>query len=468
MAEQPQDDVAGSQDAVEADAAAIPIALDGASRERADEYLAKQSKLADLRIEYVAEQDRFELSHLRWRQFDDRVRGVWQTGLALLLVGVIAAIALVIWNASRADGLVIDSFSAPPNLANQGIGGDVIATDLTNRIDTIRATAVADSLSTTSAVSRSGADSVKVEIPETGVSAGEVWRLLRNWLGHERHVSGSLRELPDGTLVLSAQLGGEAISYSGTQADFARLEQQMAEALFDLFDPVNAVVYLSTQTRRTEAQRLAEANARLPGSRQDRVRRYSVLGYITAWNGDIPRAIARLKIGVMVDPKYVVTRWMMADDEALLGHDEAALGQARLTLAQVRSDQPVALQNGSFEAVRARAGRLLGDLLGDFSGAEAIMCGANCAPDHLAAAAYYAARRHDPAGAKFLLGAAEAALHLDAAAARDARYWIALDTGDWPDAVKAVQSSAPGFDPRAIHGASQPMLARALAREGRF
>ena len=455
--------------------AAASLALSGASREKADAFLDEQTRLAReqtevarLQAEDLRDKDAFELSHLRWRQFDDRVRGVWQTGLALLVVGVLAAIALVLWNASQADGLVIDSFSAPSNLANLGIGGDVIATDLTDRIAAIRATAVSNSLNSTSAVSRSGADSVRVEIPETGVSAGEAWRLLRNWLGHERHVSGSLRELPNGTIVLSAQLGGEALSYSGTTANFTGLEQQMAEGLFDAFDPVNAVIYLSAQTRRTEAQHLAEANVRLPGSRPDRSRRYSVLGYITAWNGDIPRAIARLKIGVMVDPKYVVTHWMMAEDEALLGYDEAALAQARLTLAQVRSDQPVALRNSSFENVRARAERLSGDLLGDFSGAEAIACGENCAPDHLAEAAYYAARRHDPARAKFLLGAAEAALHLDAAAVRDARYWDAVNTGDWPGAVRAAQFSAPVFDPRAIHGALQPMLARALAEAGRF
>ena len=33
---------------------------------------------------------------------------------------------------------------------------------------------------------------LKVEIPETGVSIGELHRFLRDWLGHDTHISGEV------------------------------------------------------------------------------------------------------------------------------------------------------------------------------------------------------------------------------------------------------------------------------------
>ncbi|WP_397418738.1 hypothetical protein, partial [Phenylobacterium sp.] len=50
------------------------------------------------------------------------------TGAAGLAVAF--ALGLMIWSASRADGLVIEAFSVPPALAERGITGETLARQL--------------------------------------------------------------------------------------------------------------------------------------------------------------------------------------------------------------------------------------------------------------------------------------------------------------------------------------------------
>ncbi|HVV64295.1 MAG TPA: hypothetical protein VHC42_02415 [Rhizomicrobium sp.] len=99
-----------------ADTAAMHAALSGSSDE-AREYLRKQSRLADLQIETLQKRDEFELSHLRWRRLNDQLTGAFRIILVVLALAVLAGVSALLWNASEADGLVVDSFSAPAELA---------------------------------------------------------------------------------------------------------------------------------------------------------------------------------------------------------------------------------------------------------------------------------------------------------------------------------------------------------------
>src|ERR1700679_1092018 len=122
------------------------LAIDAATAEEARAYLGRQNEIAALQIENLRQQDEYELSHLRWRRFNDQMAGAAQimlVGLGLLIVVVVAA---AIWNASQADGLVVDSFSVPPSFAAAGVNGDVVADDITQKLAAIRDFANANSL----------------------------------------------------------------------------------------------------------------------------------------------------------------------------------------------------------------------------------------------------------------------------------------------------------------------------------
>ena len=154
---------------------------------------------------------------------------------AAIFIGLGAAA----WNASRAGGMVVDAFSVPPQYAQSGITGEVVANDLTDKIGAIRDIAQSRSFGNSQNVRKDSAEDIKVEIPEIGVSLGQVQRYLRLWLGHERHLSGNLRLLGEGKIALSMTLDGErGISVSGASGDLDRLEQQAAERIFATIDPL--------------------------------------------------------------------------------------------------------------------------------------------------------------------------------------------------------------------------------------
>src|SRR5580700_10989349 len=95
--------------------AAISIALNGASRARADAFLDKQIHLADLQIQNLRKLDAFEASHLRWRRFNDQMKGAVQFILLALGLLIVVALGAALWNAANDGGLVIEAFSVPPD-----------------------------------------------------------------------------------------------------------------------------------------------------------------------------------------------------------------------------------------------------------------------------------------------------------------------------------------------------------------
>ena len=276
--------------------AADAMALGAGATEEARVYLREQTRLAKLQSDNLIEQNAFELSHLRWRRLNDQLSGAFRIILVVLALAVLAGLAAVLWNASEADGLIVDSFSAPADFAAHGIGGDVLANDLTNRLAEVRKITLAHSISNSSDVSKNGADDIRVDIPDTGVSLGEVWRLLRRWLGHEQHLTGSLRALPDGKVALHAAFAdGTMLDVSGPAGDLDKLEQNLAEQVFAHFDPSNVVLYLWGTGRPQEALKQAERDALSETGRERQADSYSLWSDATRnITGDIPLSVQRI------------------------------------------------------------------------------------------------------------------------------------------------------------------------------
>jgi hypothetical protein len=102
------------------DAAAIGLAMNGVAAEDARAYLREQTELAKLQKQNLLEQNTFELSHLRWRRFNDQMKGALQIMAVAVGALIVIGIGVAMWDASEADGLVVDSFSVPPALAATG------------------------------------------------------------------------------------------------------------------------------------------------------------------------------------------------------------------------------------------------------------------------------------------------------------------------------------------------------------
>jgi tetratricopeptide (TPR) repeat protein len=454
-------------------ATAEALAMAGAGRDKANAYLSEQIDLARLQKQNLLDQNAFELSHLRWRRLNDQLAGAFRIILVVLALAVLAGVAALLWNASEADGLIVDSFSAPADFAARGMGGDVLANDLTNRIAEVRKITIAHSISMSSDVSKNG-DDIRVDIPDTGISLSEAWRLLRRWLGHEQHLTGSLRELPDGKIALHVAFAdGTRLDVTGAAGDLDKLEQNLAEQVFTHFDPSNVVLYLWATGRPQEALKQAERDALSVTGRERQADSYSLWSNVTRnVVGDIPLSIERIRISLALDPKIAAAHNEYAAEAHLLGHSELELAERRAAMEQTENDQPKTLQGAGYILIHNLAIHRVAELLGDFGAAEAAECGVTCLPNNLSAGALYAARRHDVATARTLLVSARASGQADPDESVDAAYYIAMSEGDGAAAAGAARAHMPGQSGGAAYAAlvdrveTKPMLAMALALAG--
>jgi hypothetical protein len=69
------------------------VALTGASRTNADAFLDDQRAMLHLQMEEMRERNPFELSHLHWQRFADRMKAALQVMTVLVGLAVAAAFA---------------------------------------------------------------------------------------------------------------------------------------------------------------------------------------------------------------------------------------------------------------------------------------------------------------------------------------------------------------------------------------
>jgi len=461
-----------------------PAALDAAttgpaaSTDEAREFLREQKQLTRLQAKILHEQHALELSHMRWRRFNDQMKGTLQIMAVALGVFIVVAIAAAIYGASQADGLVIEAFSVPPPYLQTGVTGTVVADAITARLFAIRRVAIEHSFSATNDVSADRGDEVRVEIPETGISISEAMRYLRNWLGHERHVSGSVSELAHGNIMVAIDIAGTA-PISVTGADLGVLEDQIAEKVFAQIDPVNTVVYLGVSGRSAEAYAFVTRYAPSvtdPAMASDA---YGLWSDATAnVIGDIPLAVARAGLGVALDPKIAVTHLELADHLSELGREEEALKEYRAVSSLKAADQAAIKQEGVFVMIREYAGQVVAYFLGDYASDAATACPFHCTlSDKAVTRAEARANQHDPREAERLLKEAQSAGDVGATDASRVRYLADADRGDWSAVLLDVTAAIRSYTTQKGRGKShtaisavryEPLRSKAEAHLGLF
>jgi tetratricopeptide (TPR) repeat protein len=214
------------------DPTALSLALAGASRVEADAFLRDQRHHLHEQLKQI-HLDLFE----RWLGVALR--------LATLLVGLAVAggAIWVVREAYQADGLRVEPFSVPPDLAANGLTGQVVAARLIDRLSELQSQTNTGRPARTYSNSW-GDKTIKLEIPETGVSLEEVDSWLRAKLGHETSLSGEVVRTGSG-IMLTARAGTDgAVSVTGAETDMTALTDKLAEAVYRLTQPYRYAVYL--------------------------------------------------------------------------------------------------------------------------------------------------------------------------------------------------------------------------------
>ena len=221
------------------DPAAMAMALNGASREEADAFLQNQSSLIDVQKHHLHEQ----FKHLSLTLWEKRMTVALKVATFFMGLAVASGLSLVVWQAVHSDGLVIESFSAPPDMEARGLNGQVIAGQFSDKLSALQK--ATDSGRAARTYSNNWGNDIKVEIPDTGVSVSEAFRLLKSWLGHETTVSGDVWRTDTGIAVTArvSESGGGAV-FTGTENELDSLIQKAAEDVYGRTQPYRYAAYL--------------------------------------------------------------------------------------------------------------------------------------------------------------------------------------------------------------------------------
>jgi len=256
------------------DSAAIALGLTGAGRAEADTFLREQTELVRLQKarmkaqdDHIDEEQQLQLSHLRVRRFTDHSKMALEIAIGLFLLVVVGGFGIMVWQAQTASGLVIEPLSVPPDLAARGLTGQVLASKLLDRLAVMQAQT--DSQRDPKTFANYWGDDIKVEIPSTGISIGELDRFLREKLGHPTHITGEV--VRDGSrLALTARAGIEGSStVAGSEGDIDALVQRLAESLYGITEPYRYGAWLREHKRNAEGMAVFVA-LRDHGSRSER------------------------------------------------------------------------------------------------------------------------------------------------------------------------------------------------------
>ncbi|HWU56562.1 MAG TPA: hypothetical protein VN175_13725 [Rhizomicrobium sp.] len=411
---------------------------------------------------------------------------LWEKRLGLLLrvatafigIAVAGALGFLIWNASRSSDLVMDSFSVPPDIAQKGLTGEVMAGDLSGRISDMLTRY--GSYRAPQSYANGFGDGIKIEIPETGVSLSELDRFLREKLGHDVHIAGAVVHTAAG-LKLTVRAGalGNA-SVEGPESDLDSLQQRLAEAVFAITQPYRFGVFLAQAGRSDESevvlQRLMKA-----ASPRERAWGYVGLGNgspMVAPKGGAVRGARDLYLrATEIDPGNGLAAHNLGRVELRL-YPEQALIHTRKFLELLESPAHGQIDANLVATIRLQSEVIIDQLLGAFHEA------AQKAPDPNALVKSSPTQSADIAAAQrgeHDLGAARASMaNADHIVARGRthlnereRLLISFSTEDWNGVLarRPVLEALLTQNPRprlSFHLDTEPYIAIAYARLGRF
>jgi tetratricopeptide (TPR) repeat protein len=355
--------------------------------------------------------------------------------LALLLIGSF------VWSAVTSRGVVVETFDTPPALVERGLTPQVMAGMMQDAIGLIQAANV--EAAKNRSIDNAWTNDIKVQVPNAGVSIGDIDRLLRARFGNETHIGGSVVRNLDGTVALAVRATGvPPKTFTGTEASLPQLISRAADYVYGQFEPALFAQYLLRD--RSPAETVAfvsEAMSRAtPEQRGDLAARSATALAIL---GDTPRALRKYREAISFDP-YSWRAWgnYVGEVYAELGEERGVIVGRELVkrIAEAPTDHKPAnndlslLQNYQ-PLVQDWTGLLRASAASRTAagGRNLIVNGSTLAVD-AAAEAY----RHDDRTAMRMLAIAEPSEDR-AAAALLVQGWSRLDKGDAVGAIGPLE-----------------------------
>ncbi|HEX8569863.1 MAG TPA: hypothetical protein VF699_08075 [Caulobacteraceae bacterium] len=402
---------------------------------------------------------------------------------ALTGVAAIAAAAVLgtlVWQAARSEALVVTPFSVPPELAQRGLTGQVVATRLLDGLASLQAETLSNRPQ--GSYANDWGDDVQVEIPQTGVSIGELQDFLRGWLGKETNITGEVVRTPAGYSV-TARAGADAgKTFSGTEAEIDALILKASESVYAATQPGRYAGWLVDKKRNDEA---VEVYRRLSfiGDKKGRAWAFA------EWSALAKTPDEKLKLAeraVALDPDQPTAHMARSSALNALGREEAVLKADRRVAELLKGPRKKELPAWSAVLTRKQKQAAVASALGDHAGAAKLyQSSAEPTPDQppiacerCSTGAYFQAANelvgaHDPAGAARMMERAVAIMPSFAPQVREGMRTLgASATRDYPVLMASMESPAAQaryaqVPPERLARTLYPSRAFVLAKVGR-
>jgi tetratricopeptide (TPR) repeat protein len=351
-----------------APSSAVWSALGNASRATVDEFLVEQirltkeqTELARLQADDLRREDAIRHWSLRVHHISDVLKLVFESALAAILAAIVIVIGVTAWSAAHEGGLVIEAFSVPPDLAAKGLTGQAIAAKLQDKLAAMQA--ATDSARPQASYSNNWGNDIKVQIPDTGVSIGEFYRMLVMWFGHQSHITGEVYRTKQGLAVSVRTSGDGGDTVTGTEDDLDALAQAAAEKIYAHTQAYRYGVYVTFTGRIAEGRAHFEREIARDPSTLERGWAWIGLGSIAQFSGDIPGSIGDYHRAAPLIPGFSLAQDNLDGMYLVLGHDEEALAAARDAAQLTADDRNIsdAVKPVTLEGELSDVARYLGD-----------------------------------------------------------------------------------------------------------
>jgi tetratricopeptide (TPR) repeat protein len=325
-------------------------------------YLRAQSSLAEIQAEEVRHEWHLRYGSVRVRYWSDILHLAFNVSIAFIALIAAVIVGALIWTAASQNGLVVEALAVPPDMAQRGLSGQAVASQLLDKI--LDLDAASASTRPASSFSNNWGDDIKIEIPQTGVSIGEARRMMITWLGHETHITGEVYRTPSGLAIATRATGAGGSVVSGAEADLGNLLQQAAETIFAETQPYRYSVYLMRHGKFAEAQGVLQKLAAKGDTARERAWANLGLGMIANSHGDWYGGAELHRRAAALFPNFALA-WIDIDtEEFTLSHPEHALAAARTAVRLLESGrdidmieraQPIALLSERADVARGLA-----------------------------------------------------------------------------------------------------------------
>lgn len=276
--------------------------------------LEKQAALLDEEARLVKRQ----AHELDLKIIPERVlAGLWLL-LAAAVLGLIGGLAWAVWRAAHTDALVVEPFSMPPALVQQGMTGEVAAGRVIDRIGEMYGRTA--SVRRATSYERNWGNDLKIDIPNTGLTLEQGWTLLRRSFGRETRVSGDIVETETG-LLLSVRLSdGESFQFAGARDQREALIIRAAEAVYRQSQPYRFAIFLRDANRFDEAEAIYRQLIETGSPADRRWARVGLFNQIFWTKGQFAEASRTVNDAIAVDPDFYLPYLNLGTFHELSGH----------------------------------------------------------------------------------------------------------------------------------------------------